>query len=329
MQTCDADLIIIGAGPAGLTAAQYGARANLRTIVFEQLAPGGQALTIDVLENYPGNVGHAADRPSPRSGFEFAQDLHRQALEFGAAFIDARAETLEKEGDLFAVTTETGETKRARALILATGAAHRTLGVSGEERFTGRGVSYCASCDGPFFRGKRIVVVGGGDSACDEAQYLSRLSPRVLLLHRRDRFRAQEALVERVRGNPHIEIRLNTIIKEIRGAETVSSLVLEHSDGRGTGRTYEEEADAVFVFVGTVPQTSLVPGLEKDEAGYVITDQRMESSLPGLFAAGDVRSSPFRQVVVAAAEGAIAAHCAAEYIAAGERGPGRPGAVRA
>ncbi|MDR2177195.1 MAG: FAD-dependent oxidoreductase [Treponema sp.] len=320
MQTCNADLIIIGAGPAGLTAAQYGARANLKTLVFEQLAPGGQALTIDILENYPGNIGKPDGKEGPgrsaRSGFDFAQDLYRQALDFGACVTTARITALKKDGDLFTVTTEDGGARRAAALILATGAARRTLGVPGEAQFTGRGVSYCASCDGPFFRNKKIVVAGGGDAACDEAQYLSRLSPRVILVHRRDRFRAQAGLVERVQNNPNIELRLNTIIREIRGGQTVSSLVLEHSDttGKGTGRTYEEDADAVFVFVGTVPQTSLVPGLKKDEAGYIVTDQRMESSVPGLFVAGDVRSSPFRQVVVAAAEGAIAAHCAAEYI---------------
>jgi thioredoxin reductase (NADPH) len=346
MQTCDADLIIIGAGPAGLTAAQYGARANLRTFVFEQLAPGGQALTIDTLENYPGNVGtrNAEGRilTPPKSGFDFSQDLHRQAEEFGACFITARINALEKTEGLFTVTTENGETKRAAALILATGASRRTLGIPGEAEFTGRGVSYCATCDGPFFRNKKIVVAGGGDAACDEAEYLSRLSSRVVLVHRRDRFRAQDALAERVRTNPNIEVRLNTIIREITGEQRVSALILEDSDntGRGTGRTYREDADAVFVFVGTVPQTSLVPDLAKDESGYVVTNQRMETSEPGLFAAGDVRSSPFRQVVVAAAEGAIAAHCAAEYIGARDSGQdpysstvrksaqNRPGAAR-
>ncbi|MDR1025574.1 MAG: FAD-dependent oxidoreductase [Treponema sp.] len=324
MQTGDVDLIIIGAGPAGLTAAQYGARANLRTLVFEQLAPGGQVLTIDALENYPGNVGKpgAGDGVPglPKSGFEFSQDLYRQALDFGACFANVRVEALKKEGGLFTVVLENGETKRAAALILATGAVHRNLGIPGEAEFTGRGVSYCAVCDGPFFRNKKIVVAGGGDAACDEAQYLSRLSSQVILVHRRDRFRAQEALAKQVQNNPHIEVRLNTIVREIRGEEILRSLILEHSDntGRGTGRTYTEDADALFVFAGTVPQTSLVPGIEKDGAGYIVTDQRMESSLPGLFAAGDVRSSPFRQVVVAAAEGAIAAHCAAEYISAGD-----------
>jgi thioredoxin reductase (NADPH) len=329
------DLIVIGAGPAGLTAAQYGARANLRTLVLERLAPGGQVLNIEVLENYPGNVGFQDGGGKvlapPRTGYEFARDLHRQAEDFGARFLTGEVRALKKEGDLFTVTLEGGETKRAPAVILATGAIHRTLGVPGEAQFTGRGVSYCAACDGPFFRGKKIVVVGGGDASCDEAQYLSRLTGQVLLLHRRDRFRAQRSLVERVRNNPHIEVRLNTIIREIRGDQKVNSLLLEQSDndGRGTGRTYPEEANAVFVFTGTIPQSSLAAEAAKDEGGCIITNQRMESSVPGLFAAGDLRSSPFRQVVVAAAEGAIAAHCAAEYIDALRGTPYGQGTVSA
>jgi thioredoxin reductase (NADPH) len=313
----DEDLIIIGAGPAGLVAAQYGARANLRTLVLEELAPGGQALVIDVLENYPGNVGvDGVAGSSPKTGFEFARDLHRQAEGFGARFLTEQVTALKKEGGLFTVSLGNGETRSAPAVILATGAKHRTLGIPGEAQFAGRGVSYCATCDGPFFRNKKIVVVGGGDAACDEAQYLARLTSQVVLLHRRDRFRAQNSLADRVRNNPHIEVRLNTIIKEIKGDKKVGSLVLERSDnkGKGTGETHEENTDAVFVFVGTVPQTALVPDAQKDETGYIVTNQRMESSVPGLFAAGDVRSSPFRQVVVAAAEGAIASHCAAEYI---------------
>jgi thioredoxin reductase (NADPH) len=313
------DLIIIGAGPAGLTAAQYGARAGLRTLVLERLAPGGQVLNIDALENYPGNVelrdGEGRPVP-PRTGYEFSGDLHRQAEDFGARFLMAEAAALVKEGDFFAVTLGDGGTRRAPAVILAAGAVHRTLGVPGEAEFTGRGVSYCAACDGPFFRNKRIVVVGGGDAACDEAQYLSRLSSQVLLLHRRDRFRAQKSLVERTLNNPNIEVRFNTIVREIRGGQKVDSLLLEQSDnaGKGTGKTYGEDAEGVFIFAGTLPQNALAPGAAKDGAGYIITNQRMESSIPGLFVAGDLRSGPFRQVVVAAGEGAVAAHCAAEYI---------------
>ena len=319
----DADLLIIGAGPAGLVAAQYGARANLKVLVIERLAPGGQALLIDVLENYPGNVAQRGADGSviagPKSGFDIAQDLHRQAEDFGATFLGEEVATLAKDTDGFTITLANGERRTAAATILATGATHRLLGIPGEQEFTGRGVSYCATCDGSFFKGKKIFVAGGGDAACDEAQYLSRLSPQVIIVHRRDRFRAQKSLAERVMRNPNIEVRFNTVIKEIRGEKKVSSLVLERN-----GETYTDPADAVFVCAGTIPQSSLVSnagigddgGLKAalDEAGYVITNQKMATAVPGLFAAGDVRSGAFRQVIVAAGEGAVAAHSAAEYI---------------
>jgi thioredoxin reductase (NADPH) len=304
----DADLIIIGAGPAGLTAAQYGARAGLDVLVLEQLAPGGQALVIDILENYPGIA-------PGKTGFDFCQDLHKQAELFGAHFLMEQALSLNKEEYGFSLNMAGGAVLKALCVILATGARHRTLDIPGEEQFSGRGVSYCATCDGPFFKNKKIFVVGGGDAACGEAQYLSRLSSNVIMIHRRDRFRAQKSLAERVLNNPGIEVRFNTIMKEIKGQEKVASVILSDKN-----REYEETADAVFVFTGVIPQSSLVQDAEKDEAGYIFTDQGMASSIPGLFAAGDVRASPFRQVVVAAAEGAIAAHSAAAYIDAGNQG---------
>ena len=304
------DLIIIGAGPAGLTAAQYGARANLSVLVLEQLSPGGQALNIDVLENYPGIT-------PGKSGFEFSEDLRLQAEGFGAKILTEDVEALNKEGGLFVIALASGKALKAQAVIIATGAKHRTLDIPGEKEFLGRGVSYCATCDGPFFKNKKIFVVGGGDAACDEAQYLSHLSSQVILIHRREKFRAQKALADRVLHNPNICVRFNTVMKEIRGTPgtRVSSVLLEEN---GTSR--EESADAVFIFTGIVPQTSLVSGadsgliVELDEAGYIITDQKMASSVPGLFAAGDVRTTPFRQVITAAADGAVAAHCAAAYI---------------
>ncbi|MDR1288075.1 MAG: FAD-dependent oxidoreductase [Treponema sp.] len=312
-------VIIIGAGPAGLTAAQYAARADLETLVVEQLAPGGQALNIDVLENYPGNAGeeNSGDAESrgggrgPKSGFEFSQDLLRQAKKFGASFVADSVQSAAREGGFFSVTLGNGDVLRARALILASGAKHRLLGIPGEAEFSGRGVSYCATCDGPFFKGKKIFVIGGGDAACDEAQYLARLSPHVVMIHRRDRFRAQKALADRVLHNPGITVRFNTVIREIKGEKNVTEVVLQ-----ANGKQSREDADAVFIFAGTVPQSALACslGAETDEGGYVITDQRMETQVPGLFAAGDVRASPFRQVVVAAGEGAVAAHCAAAYI---------------
>ncbi|MDR2210104.1 MAG: FAD-dependent oxidoreductase [Spirochaetaceae bacterium] len=305
----DADLIILGAGPAGLSAAQYGARANLRVLVLEQMAPGGQVLNIDVLENYPGNVARG-DTP-PRSGFEFSADLHRQAEGFGARFIMEGAQGIVREGELFAVTLGGGKILRSPALILATGAFRRRLEIPGEAELFGRGVSYCATCDGPFFKDKRILVVGGGDSACDEAQYLSRLTGRVIMVHRKGMFRAQRSLADRILANPRITVLFNTRVLAIKGEAAVRSVILEGPEG-----SREEPADAVFIFAGSIPQTSLTAnlGVQVDEAGYVLTDQTMASSVPGLFAAGDVRSSPFRQVVVAAGEGAVAAHCAAAYI---------------
>lgn len=315
------DIAIIGAGAAGLTAAQYGARANLRTLVIEKTATGGQCLEIADLENYPGF-------PDPINGYDFTERLEKQARGFGAEFRIATVERLDKTDRHFALETSEGIIEAA-SVILATGAKHRHLGVPGEEELAGRGVSYCATCDGPFFKGRRILVVGGGDAACDEANFLSKLSDTITLIHRRDRFRAQPAVAERVLQNPSITVQFNTVLKEIgsttnpMGFEQVSSVALERVD---TGEVEEIGMDAVFVFVGTIPQTELVPTLPKDEAGYLLTNQEMQTAIPGLFAVGDVRATPFRQLVVAAGEGAVAAHAAARYVeaAAGNVYQGQP-----
>ena len=304
MTAPDEDLIIVGAGPAGLSAAQYGGRANLRVLVYEQLAPGGQALNINMLENYPGLI---PEKP----GDVFAEDMRRQAEQFGARIADEAVLAINKEENSFRARLGNGAEVTAHAVIIASGAKRRPLDIPGEREFTGRGVSYCAVCDGPFFKGKKIFVVGGGDAACDEAQYLSRLSSEVVLVHRRDAFRAQKALAERVLRNPAITVRWNTRMREIRGDARVSAVVLENVL---TGEMTEEDAAAVFIYAGVLPQTAMVPGLAADESGYLITDQRMATAVPGLFAAGDVRAAPFRQVVVAAGEGAVAAHSAAAYI---------------
>ncbi len=297
------DLIIIGGGAAGLSAAQYGARANLRTLVVEEMAPGGQALLIDRLENYPGI-------PEPISGYDFSEGMRIQAERFGAEFLSATVSTLKKEGTRFLLETTEGPLE-ASAVILASGAKHRYLGVPGEAEFSGRGVSYCATCDGPFFKGKRILVVGGGDTACDEVMYLANLTDKVIMVHRRDRFRAQKSLAQRVLHNPKIEVRFNTLVKEIKGGKKVESVII--ADAK-TGKESELGMDAVFVFVGSDPQTALVPDCIKDESGSMRTDERMATNIPGLFAAGDVRVSVFRQVVTACAEGAVAAHSASAYI---------------
>jgi thioredoxin reductase (NADPH) len=303
--TPDRDLIVIGAGGAGLSAAQYGARGNLRTLVLEQMSSGGQALLIEGLENYPGF-------PEPISGYDFTQKMEDQARKFGSEFDNATVTAIRKDGRIFIVDTDKGP-MTTYAVILATGAAHRTLGVPGEKELSGHGVSYCATCDGPFFKNKRMLVVGGGDAACDEAMYLSHLASGILMIHRRDKFRAQKALASRVLSNPKIEVRFNTELAKIEGSPAVAKVTLKDAV---TGKTREEQVSAVFVFIGSDPTNSLVKslGLPLDDVGYVETNQRMETSLPGLYAVGDVRASPFRQLVVAAAEGAIAAHAAGQYI---------------
>jgi thioredoxin reductase (NADPH) len=218
--------------------------------------------------------------------------------------------SLDRREDGFTVRTSKNEYS-APAVILATGAKHRHLNIPGEEEFSGKGVSYCATCDGPFFKGRKILVVGGGDAACDETQYLSKLSDRIIQIHRRDRFRAQPSLAERVLNNPNVEVRFNSVLEEIKGDQKVTSVIIKKTD---TGETSEEEMDAVFIFIGSDPQTQLVPDGEKDESGYLITDQGMATSIPGLFAVGDARATPFRQIVTSCSDGAIAAHKAAMYI---------------
>jgi thioredoxin reductase (NADPH) len=248
-----------------------------------------------------------------KSGYEFAVDLHKQVESFGASFLFSSVSSLKKEGNVFTVSLADGAAQTASAVIIATGARPRLLDIPGEKEFSGKGVSYCATCDGNFFKGKKIFVVGGGDAACDEARYLSRLTDRVVLIHRRDSFRAQKALVQRTLDNPNIEVRYNTVIKEIKGEVKVKTVVLTDTK---TGKVYEENTDAVFIFAGTVPQSSLAFDLNAamDENGYIITDQKMATNVNGLFAIGDVRSGAFRQVITAAADGALAARHASEYI---------------
>ena len=297
------ELVVVGAGAAGLAAAQYGARANLSTLVIEEMAPGGQALLIDQLENYPGIL-------EPVSGYDLAETMWKQAERFGARFESASVEKIEKIGDTFSILTTEG-TIEAEAVIIATGAKHRHLGIPGEEELIGRGVSYCATCDGPFFKGKAMLVVGGGDAACDEAMYLAKLSDKILMIHRKDRFRAQKALAERVLSNPNIRVEFNTVAEKILGHGKVEKVLLRNLK---TDEVREEPVAAVFVFVGSDPNTKIVPNEVLDETLSMATNERMETSIPGLFAAGDVRASPFRQIVTACADGAVAAHAASQYI---------------
>lgn len=299
----DYDLIIIGSGPAGLSAAQYGARANLRTLVIENSSTGGQVLNINEFENYPGVF------PAVK-GSDFINTMVEQAKAFGAEFLLATVSSIDKVKNQFILKTDKGELK-SFTLVIATGATHRKLGIPGEKELSGMGVSYCATCDGPFFKNRRVVVVGGGDSACDEATYLATLASEVTLVHRKGALRAQKAVAEKVLNNPKIKVIFNTVVKEIKGKYKVEEVVLENTE---TSTCSSIKADGVFIFVGMIPQTDLVEMLPKDEAGYIKTNEFMETSIKGMYCVGDIRSKPFRQVVTATSDGATAAFSAGLYI---------------
>lgn len=296
------DYIIIGAGPAGLASAQYAARGGLKVLVLDMAGAGGQVLQISELENYPGVFPMV-------NGSDFMENMKTQAENFGAKIILANVTSIDKEGSEFAVATRKGIYK-SKALCLATGAIHRNLNVPGEKELTGRGVSYCAVCDGPFFRNRKILVVGGGDSACSEAVYLSTISKDVKIIHRRDSFRAQKGVVDKMLEAGVVPV-YHTVVESINGSSKVESVTLRNLE---TGEVSEEACDAVFIFTGMLPQNNLVEILRKDEAGYVVTDDKMQTSMPGLYAAGDVRSKSFRQIVTAVSDGAIAAHSVCEVI---------------
>lgn len=302
METKVFDYIVIGAGPAGLASAQYGARSGLKTLVLEEVFAGGQVTQINELENYPGVYPVV-------NGSDFMNTMVSQAEAFGVEITSEGVVSIDKLGSEFVIKTNSTE-YRSKAVCLATGAIHRNLEVPGEKEFAGRGVSYCAVCDGPFFRNKKIVVVGGGDSACSEAIYLATLSPDVSIIHRRDSFRAQKAVVDKML-NKGVKPVYNSVVKEIKGSSKVEGIVLENV---ATGEKTELSCDAVFIFTGMIPKTDLVEMLPRDEGGYIKTDENMATIIPGLFAAGDVRSKSFRQVVTAVSDGAIAAHSAFEFI---------------
>ena len=289
------DYIIIGAGAAGLASAQYAARGGLKTVILEGMAEGGQIMQITELENYPGVFPVV-------NGIDFIKKMREQAVSFGAEIQTAQVLSIDKIENKFVIKIK-NKTFTAPFLCIATGAVHRNLEVPGEKELIGRGVSYCAVCDGPFFRNKKIVVIGGGDSACSEATYLSSISSDVSIIHRRDSFRAQKSVIDKMLA-AGVKPIYDTVVESINGSNKVESVTLKNVK---TGETSEFQTDAVFIFTGMIPQTELVGMLPKDDTGYLITDENMETSMPGLFAAGDVRSKPFRQIVTAVADGAIAA----------------------
>jgi thioredoxin reductase (NADPH) len=298
------DVIIIGAGPAGLTAGLYNARARLNVVLLEKLAPGGQVLTTDWVENYPGF-------PDGISGFDLMDKMKTQAQNFGLTIRNEEVVRVELSHQKKAVYTNK-EKLETRTLILACGATPRKLGIEGESHFTGRGVSYCATCDGPFYRDQDVVVVGGGDTALEEAIFLTRFVRKIYLVHRRDQFRAAKLIQERAMAQDKIAFLMDTVPLRVLGRTGVERIELRNVKSR---EIFQKEVQGVFIFVGTVPSTDLVRGLlDLDENGFVLTDYRMETSIPGVFAAGDMRSKPFRQIATAVGEGASASFSAEKYL---------------
>ena len=296
-------LVIIGAGPAGLTAAIYGKRAGLDVLLLEKGVPGGQINVTDEIENWPG-VEHA-------SGPELAETFRKHAVKFGTEFRDSSVRKVELRDGAKVVVTEEGDIE-AEAVILATGASYKKMGCPGEAEFTGRGVSYCAVCDGAFFEGETIAVLGGGNSAVEEACYLTQFADKVYIVHRRDSFRADRVAVERALANPKIEPVWNSVVEAIEGGDMVEKLVIKNVK---TGEKSELPVAGVFVFVGSVPNDEPLKGLVAvNKAGWIETNDRMETSVEGIFAAGDVRDKFLRQVITAASDGAVAAMAAYGYI---------------
>lgn len=298
------DVAIIGAGPAGLSAGIYAARAKLSTVIVEKMYPGGQAAITDRIENYPGfNEGIG--------GSELTDNMKAQAEKFGAEFLNGDVIDIKKENEKFIIQL-TGETLEAKTVILAMGAESRKLGVKGEKEYTGRGVSYCATCDGAFYTDKPIMMVGGGDTAIEEALYLTRFAESVKVVHRRDQLRATKILQERAFKNEKIKFIWNSVVDEIKGQDMVEEVIVKNVK---TGEKTSVLVNGVFVAIGLVPNTSFVKDLVKlNEQGYIITDENMGTGIPGLYAAGDVRQKSLRQVVTAVADGAIAAVEAGKYL---------------
>lgn len=290
------DLIIIGGGPAGMAAAIYAARAELDFIVIEgSMMPGGQVLTTSDVDNYPGLPGVG--------GFELGTKFAEHARTLGAKFVTENVVSMKAEGSVKSVTTEKN-TYESRSIIIATGAVHRKAGVKGEEEYAGRGVSYCATCDGAFFRNKVTAVVGGGDVALEDALYLSRLCRQVYLIHRRDEFRAAKSLVTKAEQTENIEFVLDSVVDEIKGENKVTSIIFRN---KKTDAQHELAVDGVFFAVGMQPVTAYIDNaVTRDDAGYIIAGEDCCTNVKGVYAAGDIRTKQLRQIITAAADGANA-----------------------
>jgi thioredoxin reductase (NADPH) len=300
------DLIIVGGGPAGLTAGLYAQRSRLNTLLIERLIPGGQILTTDWVDNYPGF-------PEGISGFDLIDKMRRQAERFELPIISDDALSLTLEGPEKVITGTQGVYK-AKALIIACGATHRKLGAPGEGLLSGKGVSYCATCDGPFFREQEVAVIGGGDTAVQEAIYLTRFVKKIYLIHRRDQLRATRILQEKALSNPKIQPVWNAVVEAVQGTDQVESITVKRVDG-SPGESISVQG--VFVFVGIQPTTAWLQGaLPLDPQGFIQTNSEMETIIPGVFAAGDCRQKRFRQVSTAVGDGATAVFSAERYLEA-------------
>lgn len=293
------DAVIIGAGPAGVTSAIYLKRYGYEIALLDPMGVGGQLMMINEIENYPGFKN--------ATGFKLAQDFEEQLNFLGSEVEYTLVKSIEKTEDgKFLLKTDVDDIQ-TRGIIIATGAKHSKLGIPGEDKFEGKGVSYCATCDGPFFKNKKVVVVGGGDTALTDALYLAKLCSEVILVHRRDQFRAQKILQDRVKNEEKIKCVMKANVVSINGEEKVTSVTLDN------GETIQ--TDGIFIFTGIVPTSELFEDLtEMDNRGFIITNGKMETSHKGIFAAGDVRNTALRQVVTATGDGAVAAASMDEYL---------------
>lgn len=298
------DVIIIGGGPAGMSAAIYSSRARLKTLIIEKAGCGGQIAITDHLENYPGFE-------TGINGFELAVKMQTQATTFGSEITYGEVLSVEVEGNIKKVVLQ-DKVFETKTIIIASGAAFKKLNVPGEEEFIGKGVSYCATCDGPFFRNKEIAVVGGGDSALQEALYLTKFASKVNLIHRRNEFRAAKILQEKVLANEKIIVILDSVVEEICGTQMLDSLKVKNVK---TGSVINLAVNGVFLFVGWQPNTKFLENSKINlDSGYIVTDENMRTNIDGVFACGDVRKKQLRQVVTAASDGAISAISAQHYI---------------
>ncbi len=309
MDATQKDLVIVGGGPAGLSAAIYASRSLLDAVTLEREALGGQVILTSEVDNYPG-VPHA-------DGYGLTEAMREQAAGLGADIRMEPVDSLERNAETgrFLVHTPSAAYDAA-AVIVSAGAQPRKAGFVGEERYAGHGVSYCATCDGMFYRGKQVFVIGGGNSAAEEALFLTRFASKVTVVVRKDHLRAQASVVSELERSEKVELRLMTSIVEVGGGELPSSITFrDNATGETRVETYEEGSFGVFVLVGRVPESGLLRGLvELDESGYAVTDERMATTTPGLFVAGDVRRKPLRQIVTAASDGAVAATSVAAFL---------------